>query len=108
MVGLASGHFGYRLGNDFLSEVWAINLLSNFQITVSDEHKRRIVDEVARFLREDRTGIIEISGENGTAFGLRSDSIVSWIKLVTESPSPIIPATGLVGLPGNPLPANGG
>jgi hypothetical protein len=87
-------------------DTWLFHFLGQVVLQVSDEQKTSIIEQVKSLLRSDRTGVIEITGENGMVIGFRSDSIVAWIKQV--APSPIQPAIMVPGLPGAPLPANGG
>ncbi len=87
-------------------DTWLFHFLGQVVLQVSDEQKTYIIEQVKSLLRSDMTGVIEITGENGMVIGFRSDSIVAWIKQV--APSPIQPAIMVPGLPGNPLPANGG
>lgn len=84
---------------------WRFFLLSNVTMDVTGEQKDQIVSQLTNLLRNADIGVIEMTSEDGSAVGLRSDSIVCWVKiLMPPPPSQIVPASGL---PGNPFPANG-
>lgn len=87
-------------------DTWLFHFLGQVVLQVSDEQKIYIVANLRNLLQGGNIGVIEITGDNGMVIGFRSDSVVAWIK--QAAPSAIQPATVLPGLPGNPLPANGG
>jgi hypothetical protein len=87
-------------------DTWLFHFLGQVVLQVSDEQKTYIVSKLVNLLQASDIGVIEITGENGMVIGFRSDSIVAWIKQV--APSPIKPAIMVPGVPGAPLPANGG